>query len=184
MKKIGDLRLMMKCCSLYYEDNLNQQEIANQLGISRPTISRILKEAFEQGIVKIQIVDVLKNDYQKIERSLERKYKLKEVIVVDDKQDALTQKQELARAVSEYLTRVVKENDIIGVSIGTTLKEIPRYVEKSNCKNVTFIPLLGGIGDNEIDIHANQIAVSLARAFGGDFKLLHAPAVMSDLKQI
>ncbi|EQG24435.1 transcriptional regulator domain protein [Clostridioides difficile DA00062] len=27
MKKIGDLRLMMKCCSLYYEDNLNQQEI-------------------------------------------------------------------------------------------------------------------------------------------------------------
>ena len=48
-------------------------------------------------------------------------------------------------------------------------------------KNVTFIPLLGGIGDNEIDIHANQIAVSLARAFGGDFKLLHAPAVMSDL---
>lgn len=117
MKKIGDLRLMMKCCSLYYEDNLNQQEIANQLGISRPTISRILKEAFEQGIVKIQIVDVLKNDYQKIERSLERKYKLKEVIVVDDKQDALTQKQELARAVSEYLTRVVKENDIIGVSI-------------------------------------------------------------------
>ncbi len=60
----------------------------------------------------------------------ERKYKLKEVIVVDDKQDALTQKQELARAVSEYLTRVVKENDIIGVSIGTTLKEIPRYVEK------------------------------------------------------
>lgn len=181
MKKIGDLRLMMKCCSLYYEDNLNQQEIANQLGISRPTISRILKEAFEQGIVKIQIVDVLKNDYQKIERSLERKYKLKEVIVVDDKQDSLTQKQELARAVSEYLTRVVKENDIIGVSIGTTLKEIPRYVEKNNCKNVTFIPLLGGIGDNEIDIHANQIAVSLARAFGGDFKLLHAPAVMSDL---
>ncbi len=54
---------------------------------------------------------------------MERKYKLKEVIVVDDKQDALTQKQELARAVSEYLTRVVKENDIIGVSIGTTLKK-------------------------------------------------------------
>ncbi len=65
---------------------------------------------------------------------MERKYKLKEVIVVDDKQDALTQKQELARAVSEYLTRVVKENDIIGVSIGTTLKEIPRYVEKVTVK--------------------------------------------------
>ena len=49
MKKISDSRLMMKCCSMYYEDNLNQKEIANILGISRPTVSRILKEAVDAG---------------------------------------------------------------------------------------------------------------------------------------
>lgn len=181
MKKVSDLRIMMKCCSMYYEDNLNQREIANQLGLSRPTVSRILKEAYDLGVVKIQIKNILENDYQQVERALEKKYDLKEAIVVDDKQDSLSQKQELARGVSEYLSRIIKDKDIVGVSIGTTIKQIPMYMERGIYKNVTFVPLLGAIGDNELEIHANNIAVNMARSYGGKFKLLHAPAVISQL---
>lgn len=181
MKKISDSRLMMKCCSMYYEDNLNQKEIANILGISRPTVSRILKEAVDAGVVKIEIVNLLKNDFQKIERELERKYDLKEVIIADDKMDSLTQKQELAKCVSEYLNRIIKDKDIVGVSIGTTISQIPRYLKSGNSKNVTFVPLLGAIGDNDIEIHANQIASNMAKAYGGNCKLLYTPAVIDDL---
>lgn len=182
MKKISDVRLMMKCCSMYYEDNLNQKEIASILGISRPTVSRILKEAIEIGAVKIQIVNLLENDFRKLERDLEKKYNLKEVIIVNDKIDPLVQKQELARAMSEYLTRIIKDKDIVGVSIGTTVKQISRYLEKGNSKNVIFVPLLGAIGDNDIEIHANQIASKIAKAYGGEYKLLYTPAVIDNLE--
>ena len=40
---------------MYYIDNMGQQEIANQLGISRPQVSRILKEARETKIVDITL---------------------------------------------------------------------------------------------------------------------------------
>ena len=57
MKKIlGDTRLMLKCCVMYYENEMGQSEIAKKLGISRPTVSKLLKEAKERGYLRIEIV--------------------------------------------------------------------------------------------------------------------------------
>ncbi|NLG92059.1 MAG: sugar-binding transcriptional regulator, partial [Clostridiales bacterium] len=47
--------------------------------------------------------------------------------------------------------------------------------------DATFVPLIGGVGQIGIEIHPNQIVLDLARAFSGRYKLLHAPAVISDL---
>ena len=56
MKKfVDDTRLVYKCCSLYYEDELNQQEIAEYLSVSRASVSRMLQLGKEMGIVKIEI---------------------------------------------------------------------------------------------------------------------------------
>ena len=54
MKKIlGDTRLMLKCCVMYYENEMGQNEIAQKLGISRPTVSKLLKGAKERGYLRI-----------------------------------------------------------------------------------------------------------------------------------
>lgn len=183
MKKLmDDVRLIVKCCMLYYEDNLNQEEIARELGISRPTVSRMLKEAKDMGIVKVEIINPVDSDHQMMERRLEQLLKLKEVIVVDDKKDLLSQKIEIGYATAHYLDRILKDGDIVGVSMGTTIKEIARFVKNSRMENTTFLPVIGGVGQIGIDIHPNQIAIDLAKAFGGNFKLLHAPAVISDLE--
>ena len=55
MKKIvDDNRLIYKCCYLYYMDGLGQKEICDQLGISRATVSRLLKAGKENGVVRIE----------------------------------------------------------------------------------------------------------------------------------
>jgi deoxyribonucleoside regulator len=41
-------RLLVKISRLYYEDGLNQQDIAKRLGISRPHVSRMLAAARAQ----------------------------------------------------------------------------------------------------------------------------------------
>lgn len=178
-KSVGDERLMVKVCNLYYKDDMKQDEIAKLLGLSRPTISRILKEAKEIGIVKIEIVNPFNFDYQSIERILEKKFSLNEVIVVEDQPDSGSQKMELGRAAAKYLERVIKDSDIVGVSMGTTVKEIANYVDTSKPVKATFVPLIGGVGQLGIEIHPNQIVIELAKAFGGDFRLLHAPALIS-----
>ena len=40
---------------MYYEQDRTQSEIADQYGISRPMVSKLLKEARDKGIVTIRI---------------------------------------------------------------------------------------------------------------------------------
>jgi len=141
----------------------------------------MLKEARESGIVEIRINSPINSNYRSVERQMEKLLGLKEVIIVDDKKDPLSQKVELGYAAARYLERVLKDKDIIGVSMGTTIKEVARFVRDSHMVNTTFLPIIGGVGQIRMDIHPNQIAMDLARAFGGNFKLLHAPAVISDI---
>lgn len=49
------IKRLMEVASLYYEADETQSEIARRYGISRPMVSRLLKEAKETGIVKISI---------------------------------------------------------------------------------------------------------------------------------
>ncbi|MFR1150587.1 MAG: MarR family transcriptional regulator [Butyricicoccus sp.] len=45
--------LLVRISELYYQQNLSQQDISKITGISRPTISRLLDEAKETGVVEI-----------------------------------------------------------------------------------------------------------------------------------
>ena len=180
IKHVGSERLMVKVCNLYYIEDLKQEEIAKKLGISRPTISRLLKDAKQAGIVRIQVVSPFTNDYSDLEKSLEMKYGLKNVIIADDQDDDANQKKELAMEAALYLQRLLKPRDIVGLSMGTTLREIPQFVSGRKEAKITFVPLLGGVGQANMDIHPNQIVIDLAKAFGGQYMLLHAPAVVSD----
>ena len=180
IKHVGNEKLMVKVCSLYYIDDLKQEEIAKKLGISRPTISRLLKDAKEAGIVKIQIISPFTNDYSDLEKSLEAKYGLKNVIIANDQNDDAGQKLELAKETAFYLERILKPKDVVGISMGTTLKGISQFVNTRKESKITFVPLLGGVGQANIEIHPNQIVMEIANAFGGSYMMLHAPAVVSD----
>ena len=181
MKKIlGDTRLMLKCCVMYYENQMGQHEIAKKLGISRPTVSKLLKEAKERGYVRIEIVGPEEKNCYRLEKKLEEKFGLKEVIVVEDRHDAIFQKEELGSEVAKYLYRMIQEGDIIGVSMGTTLKMIPQFTKVKKFNKIEFIPLVGGIGEADMSTHSNQLVVELSKGMGGTFKLLHGPAIVSN----
>ena len=181
MKKIlGDTRLMLKCCVMYYENQMGQNEIAKKLGISRPTVSKLLKEAKERGYLRIEIVGPEEQNCYKLEKRLEEKFGLKEAIVVEDKHDTNFQKEELGSEVAKYLYRMIQEGDIIGVSMGTTLKMIPQYTKVKKFNKIEFIPLVGGRGEADMTTHSNQLVIELSKGMGGTFKLLHGPAIVSN----
>ena len=50
-------KLSIEAAELYYQLNYSQQQIANQLEISRPTVSRLLQYAKDRGYVQIKISD-------------------------------------------------------------------------------------------------------------------------------
>ena len=181
MKKVfDDTRLMVKVCDLYYNNDMRQEEIAQKLEISRATVSRILKNAKSEGIVKIEVINPLKNNYYKLEKALEEKFGLHEVIIASDAVDVAYEQDYLGKACASYLQRALKDGEIVGLSMGKTIKTIAPHIRQEKPRNISFIPLLGGMGQVGIEYHCNQIVIDFSRAFGGEYHLLHAPAKIMD----
>ena len=55
MARVDELRLMTKVARLYYERDLTQPEIATQLDLSQATVSRLLKRAKQEQVVRTTV---------------------------------------------------------------------------------------------------------------------------------
>ena len=173
---------------MYYEDDMRQQEVSDYLGISRATVSRMLQKGKESGIVRVEVINPVQFSYNKLEKALERKYGLKEVIVVES--SALDTKTESVSRMYEraalYLSQFFKDGDWIGVTMGHTLHNIVktnRAFEKD--KKLMFVPIVGGIGQStidKVDVQSNRIAQEFSRKFGGTYTQFLSPAVFSEQK--
>ena len=114
MKK--DLRQIVRVAKLYYEEQATQEAIAKFENISRPTVSRILKEAIELGIVQIRVVD-LDPSLTDLCNTLKSKYNLLDVVVSKTQND-------IYETAAEYIDRKICTDCSVGVSWGRTLSEV------------------------------------------------------------
>ena len=55
------IKQAVEISKLYYLDGATQSQIAKQLNLSRPTVSRALQYARDTNIVKIQVTDPLQD---------------------------------------------------------------------------------------------------------------------------
>jgi deoxyribonucleoside regulator len=173
-------RLMIQVSHMYYELNMTQQQIANQLGISRMSISRILQKARDEGVVSIKIN--YEGAFLDIEKKIVEKYGIKDaVICVNEGEDVL--KDILASSAADFLKYHLENGMIISVGWGVTLSNIPKYLEKNGDLNLLFVPMIGGHGESSLDVHATQIASNLAKKAGGRALPILAPAMANTLEE-
>ncbi|MCR1897556.1 sugar-binding transcriptional regulator [Irregularibacter muris] len=183
MKNYRNIRLMVKCSKMYYEENMNQIEIGKKLGVSKATISRILTSARKEGIVKISVVNPLSHENLEIEKELEKLFGLQEVVVVQVASNDIEDiKKSIAREAAYILERILKPQMLIGVGNGSTLEKVSQYVENYKSNDFTFVPMVGGNGQINANIQSNNIAQSFAKSFKAHYKILHAPAMVKSLE--
>lgn len=183
MSSNKDIRLIVRCAKMYHEENMKQDEIGQKLGISKATVSRLLKIAVEMGIVRITVRDQYSKELINIEKALESEYNLLEVIISDSSSESEVEiKKSIAREAAKYLQRVLTPNTLIGVGNGTTLAAISDYIEVNRDNNLTFVPITGGNGQINAEIHSNDVALHMAKAFKGNYKILYAPAMVEKVE--
>lgn len=178
-----DLRLINKVSLLYYNFEHTQQEIAKRLNLSRPKVSRLLKQAREQGVVKIT-VEIANGNFLDQEIELEKKFGLKEVIIIDtmypeNTADSAALKLQLGKAGARYLQRIINDGEIIGVTWGTTLSAMTETMMPFQTNNVQVVQMLGGVGPPEAKEHSIDITRKLAQSIGGRSVLLQAPGIVN-----
>src|SRR5512139_2173152 len=111
------LRLAVRVARMYYEWGKKQSEISEQLGLSQATVSRLLNQAKEAGIIRIS-VSVPPGIFTDLEEELVRRYNLRDALVVecsDDEDERLIQR-EIGAAAAYYIESIIRPNEIVGIS--------------------------------------------------------------------
>lgn len=172
---------LVEVAKMYYQLDYSQQEIAKKLGISRPTVSRLLVQAVEEGIVHIKICDP-SEDVQELAMRLKEKFHLKHCIVasIPEYKDELI-KVKLGEVSADYLYKIVQSGDTIGITWGTTLFQLVKQIQPKNVKDVTIVQLNGGVSYSESNTYASEIINGLANAFHTIPHFLQVPAVVDHI---
>jgi deoxyribonucleoside regulator len=159
--------LILKAASLYYEHNLTQEQIAKKLGVSRPTVVRMLKQALEDGHVVIKMATRLPH-YIELETEIEAllgEYGLGRVVVAEgiETDSRLT----VAREAAFLLESQLKDGDVLGVGWSSTLMYVAQFLRKGKHSPQRVVQLGGYVGSTG-NASAQEISVRMA-------EILHAP---------
>lgn len=175
-------RLSIEAARLYYMADYSQQEIASRLGVSRPTVSRLLQYAKEQGYVRISIVDPLE-DLDMLSSEIEMKYKLDHVRVCYSPQNEYREIQKrISKSAADYLYETVQDMDIIGVTWGRTLHAIAQQLRQKPVRGVEVVQLKGGVSHSHVNTYAAETVNLFAEAFHTVARYLPLPVVFDTVE--
>lgn len=160
---------MVRIARMAYMQDLTQTQIAAETGLNRWQVSRLLNDAREQGIVRIDIVPQSHREPE-LEAVLIRQFGLKDAIVTDDSQDGV------AMAAGQYLATL--DPDVVGVSWGRTMARVAHFLPHGWAENVVAVQINGTVALIPQDAMQTGVAESFARKGRGRFVPLPVPAIV------
>ena len=181
MTRTDELRLMARVAQLYHEDGLKQAEISQRLHVSQASVSRLLKRAEDEGIIRVTIV-APRGAYPKLESELRRHYGLNEVIVAEcfeDREEAVM--SAIGAAAAYYFETTLGDGDVIGISSWSVslLRMVDAIHPMRRPRAERVVQILGGIGNPGVQSHATQLTTRLAALTGAEAQLLPAQGVVN-----
>ncbi|HEY3444370.1 MAG TPA: sugar-binding transcriptional regulator [Paludibaculum sp.] len=179
MARLDELRLMAKVAHMYHTQGLRQATICERLNIHQSTVSRVLKRAEREGIVRTT-VSLPTGTHTEIEVALQSKYGLREAIVVDSLEDEGQVARDLGAAAAFYLENTLKDGQVIGISSWSAalLAMVNALHPSLKWKNTRVLQILGGVGNPNAEVHATSVTRRFADLIGGEATLLPAPGVV------
>jgi deoxyribonucleoside regulator len=171
---------LARVASLYYDHNKSQQDIAEEVDVSRSAISRFLTEAREKGIVEI-IVHYPWRTCPELEQKLVSIFNLKAARVLARENKSYEEMiQGLGILAARYLNNILHDGMILGISWGTALYQMIRAMPMRDLPGVEVVQLIGATGSEGIPTDGPILAQLLSNRLGGFCRYLHAPLVVEN----
>jgi deoxyribonucleoside regulator len=170
--------LMARIASLYYEVGLTQAEVARQVEVSRSTVSRLLDEARELGIVEVRIHHPLARA-PVLERELKERFSLKGAWVLAEEglpYDRMVRR--LGDLAAEYLHDQLYAEAVLGLTWGRTVAAVVRAMRKPGSFPVHVVQLAGSVGRMGPERDGLELARTLADVLGGSCLYMRAPIIV------
>lgn len=179
MGRINELRLIARVAQMYHGEGMRQAEVAAHLNMSQATVSRMLKRAEQEDIVRTTVIPP-PGTFTDLEAAVRDRFSVGEVIVVDCSEDRDGPiKARIGEGAAHFLEATLNEDEIIGVSSWseTVLRMVDNIHPLKGTKAKYVVQTLGGMGNPSVQAHATQLTTRLARLTGAEPRLLPVQGV-------
>jgi deoxyribonucleoside regulator len=154
---------------LYYVRGLTKLEIGDRLGISRFKVTRLLEQAREQGVVRIEIDEPVPVD-DAVSQRLEEAFGLTTALVVPDGQ--------VAQAAAAWLPELIEPGEVLGVAWGRTLSATAELLAP-RALHPLVVQICGAVPGVDPGTSPTEVAMRFADKLSGRLVALPAPALTS-----
>ena len=173
-------QIIHKAAWLYYAHGLRQDQVAQQLNISRASVAMYLRKARETGIVNISTSTQLFTD-DVLARQLEDALKLDAVWIAPQSAEAADPTAEVPVLAASVFLELVKKGDRIGVAWGRTVYSIADIMSYADLQDVTVVQLCGNLGA-PYSYRPDQCTMEIARRLNARGLNFYAPLVLTTEK--
>lgn len=162
----------------YYESGETQEQIANAMHLTRWKVGRMLAEAREVGIVRIEVLHP-RSRVRTLEQAVKERFGLREAVVVSvGGDDAEQARGRVAAAGADHLMEMRPAPRLIGVSWGRTLDRLAGGLTPGWATGVHVVQINGALSRSREPTSAHSMASMIAHHGGGTATLLAAPAIL------
>ncbi len=170
---------MVEIARRYYIDEISQQEIAREYNLSRPTVSNILKQCREEGIVEIRIRE--SSAFSRgLSNRLRDRFGIRDVIIVPSTEDPSAALSRVGAESAAFASDVIKDGMKVGIAWGTTLFQMVHQMKHLNVVDTEVVQLMGGLGASNPQYDGADLARELSKLLNARYYPLQCPVLVKN----
>lgn len=170
---------LAEVAGLYFVDGLDQREIAGRIGLSRSTVSRMITEARELGIVEIRVNRPLPVD-DSLRQMAIKEFPLQNALILSTPGIHGPRLQRVGALAAQYLESTLQENTTIAISWGTSLAATVDGLSGNRNTGNKVVQMIGAAGSRHPEVDGSELARNMAAKLGGNHIALNAPLIVDD----
>lgn len=166
---------MVEVARAFYLEDRSKVQIAEDTGLSRWQVARLLDEARRIGIVSIRVEDPLASAGDLAER-LRQQLGVRHVVVAPAAElHSWSETEQVARALATHLNETVTAGQVLGFGWSRVIETLARRLERlARCDVVQLAGALTFAGDR---VGSVEVIRQVARTSGGTAYPIYAPLV-------
>ena len=170
--------LLIEVATRYYLHGSSQADIARALGLDPSTISRYLKRARDDGIVRIEIVAPPRQNAQ-IARQVANALGVSRVIVAERQRDQDDVLPAVAAVAAQFASHQLRRGSRIGIGWGETLAAVVHQMDAGSVEGLNVAQLAGGLAEGRPGIQGHELVRHVTEIFPNSrATYLHAPSIV------
>jgi DNA-binding transcriptional regulator LsrR (DeoR family) len=174
----AQLILIASVARRYYLEGRSKIEIAEELGMSRFKVARLLETARASGLVHIEIADPDMIDVD-LSAQLQDAYDLQHAVVVDAPDDDPTiLRERLGSAAAGLLSEIVTSDDVLGLAWSRAVSAMTNTL--SRLPTIPVVQLSGALVQPDVADSSVDLVRQAARISGGAAHFFYAPTIVPD----